>query len=177
MVLIAKLLFLALTAAATPIFRRDVVTVENDITLKIGPQLTTLNNDVRGYPASGSSGAHAIHGDFETLVTIVDSTIRDIKSTGSFGTVSGTTILANIQELLPTFLDILVEIGLQEPSWALVQGGRELVLSDLHSLNAAMDNFMNAITAAEPFLLKAGSLAVKVQLDGGFITAIAAYST
>jgi hypothetical protein len=60
MVFIAKLLALALTATATPILRRDAVTVENDITQKIGPQTTTLTNDVNGFPASGLSGAVAI---------------------------------------------------------------------------------------------------------------------
>ncbi|KAF3401573.1 hypothetical protein F1880_009995 [Penicillium rolfsii] len=177
MVLLAKFLVLALTAAATPILRRDVTTVQNDITKKIGPQLSTLNNDVKGFPASGSTGANTIHGDFEHLVTTVDSTIRDIKSTGSFGTVSGTTIIANLQTLVPKLLETLVDLGLQEPSWEDIQGGKQLVLSDLRSLNAAMDNFMNAVTAAEPLLLKAGSLAVKTQIDGGFATAIAAYIT
>jgi hypothetical protein len=176
MVLITKLLVLALTAAATPILRRDVITVQNDITQKIGPEFTTLNNDVNGFPASGLPGATAIHGDFQRLVTTVDSAIRDIKSTGSFGTVSGTTILANVQALVPTFLATIENIGLQEPSWADIQGGRELVLSDLQALNAAMSNFMDALTAAEPLLLKAGSLAIKTQLVGSFTTAIAAYS-
>lgn len=176
MVLIAKLLVLALTAAATPILRRDAVTVENDITQKIGPQLTTLNNDINAFHASGVQSASAIHGDFQSLVATVDSAIGDIQNTGSFGTVSGTTILADVQALIPTFLDTLVAIGLQEPAWADLQGGQELVLSDLQSLNTAMNNFMNALTAAEPLLLKSGSLAIKTQLNGAFTTAIAAYS-
>jgi hypothetical protein len=62
MVAIAKVLFLAVTATAS-MLRRDVVTVEVDITQKIGPQTATLKNDVNSYPVSGLSRALAIHSD------------------------------------------------------------------------------------------------------------------
>lgn len=87
---------MALTAAATPILRRDAVTVQNDITQKIGPQYTTLYNDINGFPASGETGAETIHSDFQRLVATVDSAIGDIQSTGSFSLTGGTTILADI---------------------------------------------------------------------------------
>ncbi|GFF70373.1 hypothetical protein IFM53868_00291 [Aspergillus udagawae] len=176
MVLFAKLLILALTAAATPILRRDVTTVENDITQKIHPQITKLNNDVNGFPASGLAGAINIHNDFQSLATTVVATIDDIKSTGSFGTVSGTTILADVQLLVPTLLATLSAIGSQEPSWAAFPGGKDLVLSDLQSLHTAFHNFNNAMNAALPLLLKAGSVAIQAQMDSAFTTAIAPYS-
>ncbi|KFX98533.1 hypothetical protein O988_04294 [Pseudogymnoascus sp. VKM F-3808] len=176
MVAIIKLLALALTASATPLVHRDVITVENDITQKIGPQINQLNKDVNGFPNSGLTGALAIHGDVQTLASTVNTAISNIRSTGSFGTMSGTTILANIQAVLPTFLATLVDIGLQEPSWADIQGGTALVLSDLQSLNTAFSNYADAIVGGEPFLLKAGGLAIKTQITGGFSTAIAAYS-
>ncbi|OBT41326.1 hypothetical protein VE00_08514 [Pseudogymnoascus sp. WSF 3629] len=174
MVAIIKLLVLALTASATPLVHRDVVTVENDITQKIGPLINTLNNDVNGFPNSGLTGAVAIHGDVQVLVNTVNTAISNIQSTGSFGTVSGTTILANIQALVPTFLATLVNIGLQAPSWAEITGGQALILSDLQSLNTAFSNYADAIVGAEPFLLKAGGLAIKAQITGAFSTAMAA---
>jgi hypothetical protein len=176
MVLIAKFLVLALTAAATPILRRDATTVQNDITQKIGPQITTLNNDVSGFPASGLTGALAIHSDVQELVSTVKGTISDIQNTGSFGTVSGTTILANIQELVPTLLSTVVSIGLQYEAWAAIEGGTALILSDLQNLNTVFTDFSNAVNAAEPLLLKAGGIAIQVQIRGAFDTAIAAYS-
>ncbi|GFF55730.1 hypothetical protein IFM58399_10145 [Aspergillus lentulus] len=176
MVLFARLLILALTAAATPILRRDASTVENDITQKIGPQITKLNNDVNGFPASGLTGAQTIHNDFQTLATIVAATTDDIKSTGSFSITAGTTILADVQLLVPTLSATLVAIGSQEPSWAAIPGGSELVFSDLQSLKAAFNNFSNALAAASPFLLKAGSIAIQTQMLGAFDTAIATYS-
>jgi hypothetical protein len=176
MVLFARLLILALTAAATPILGRDASTVENDITQKIGPQITKLNNDVSGFPASGSTGAQTIHNDFQTLGTILVATTDDIESTGSFDLIAGTTILADVQLLIPTLLATLADIGSQEPSWAAIPGGKDLVFSDLQSLKAAFKNFSNALTAASPLLLKAGSIAIQTQMLGAFDTAIASYS-
>lgn len=50
-----KVFLLALTATAA-ITRRDAITVQNDITQKIGPQTEALLNDVNGFPASGLGG-------------------------------------------------------------------------------------------------------------------------
>jgi len=179
MVAITKILWLALTATAATaaaIVRRDVVTVENDITQKLGPSLTTLNNDINGFPSSGLTGAITIHADFAQVNTVLKRTTSDIKSTGSFDTVSGTTILADIQALVPTFLATLVNIGIQAPSWHAIPGGQALVLSELQSWNAATSNFFDAFIAAGPLLLKAGGLAIKAQFEGAFATAIAEYA-
>src|SRR5690349_9339176 len=116
MVAIIKLLVLALTASATPLVHRDVVTVQNDITQKIGPEMNTLNNDVNGFPASGLTGAMAIHRDIQLLVNTLGTAVSNIRSTGSFGTVSGTTILGDIQQLVPTLLATVVNLGIQAPS-------------------------------------------------------------
>ncbi|KAL7914061.1 hypothetical protein GGI35DRAFT_439307 [Trichoderma velutinum] len=178
MVAITKLFCLALTAtvtAATPIVRRDVITVENDITQKIGPVWNTLNNDLNGFPNSGFAGAITIRDDIASLVSILESTVSDIKSTGSFDTVSGTTIFAQIQALVPTMLASLVTIGLQEPAWEAMQGG-SWVLSQLESWNIATSNFIDAVIIAEPLLLKASGLTIRAEISGAFTTAIAAYS-
>ncbi|KAL7931196.1 hypothetical protein V8C35DRAFT_119402 [Trichoderma chlorosporum] len=179
MVAITKFLWLALTATAATaaaIVQRDVITVQNDITQKIGPSLTTLNNDVAGFPASGLAGAIKIQEDFTALIAAVDGTISDIRSTGSFGVVSGTTILAQIQILVPAFLGTLVNLGLQESSWSAIPDGRALILNQLQKANTVMSNFADAIIAAEPFLQKAGGIAIKVQITGAFTTAIAYYT-
>jgi hypothetical protein len=130
-VFIAKLLVLALTAAATPILRRDAVTVEDDISQKIGPQIQTLDTDVNGFPASGLSGVLAIHNDFQNLVTIVNGATSDIESAGSFSETEGTTILPDVQDLTPTLLDILSYITSQVDAWQDIPGGYALVLNDL----------------------------------------------
>ncbi|KAL7949440.1 hypothetical protein V8C42DRAFT_310901 [Trichoderma barbatum] len=180
MVAITKFLWLALTATAataTAIIRRDVVTVQNDITQKLGPSLNTLNKDINGFPASGLTGALTIQTDFDNVVAILNTTTSDIKATGSFGVVSGTTILAQIQVLVPTFLASLVAIGAQASSWHSIPGGQALILHQLQAGNTAVSIFLDAIIAAEPLLLKAGSVAIKTQLTGAFTTAIASYSS
>ncbi|EHK19261.1 uncharacterized protein TRIVIDRAFT_216595 [Trichoderma virens Gv29-8] len=179
MVAITKILWLALTATAataTAIVRRDVITVQNDITQKIGPSWTTLNQDIAAFPESGSAGATTIQKDFTNAIAALDTTTSDIQSTGSFGIVSGTTILADIQQLVPTFLAVLVTLGAQESSWSSIEGGKSLILSQLQSSSAATSKFLDAVITAEPLLLKPGALAIKAQLTGAFTTAIAVYS-
>ncbi|CAI7579889.1 unnamed protein product [Penicillium pancosmium] len=167
MVLIAKLLVLALTAAATPIFRRDAVTVENDITQKIGPQIQTLDSDVNGFPASGSSGALAIHNDLQSLVPLVDGATSDIKLTGSFSEADGATILEEVQSLTSKLL---------ASDWENITGGQARVSSDLQSLNKSFDGFTNALVIAETLLQAPSVLGVRIQIGSAFADAIAAYS-
>jgi hypothetical protein len=175
MVAVIRLLFLALTATAASIIPRDAITVQNDITQKIGPQLTTLNTNINAYPSSGEDGAKAIHENFATLVTTLNNTVKDIKDTGSFGTVAGTTIIAEIQLQVPTWLATLAAAGAQAPVWEVVKGGKARMLGNLRSLQTAYLGFIDAVTAAEPLLLKAAAIAIKTQLSGAFTTAVEAY--
>jgi hypothetical protein len=52
-----NILYLALTAFAfvnaAPLSTRDVITVQNDITQKIGPSVTTLNTAINTFPEGG----------------------------------------------------------------------------------------------------------------------------
>ncbi|KAL6827284.1 hypothetical protein J3E69DRAFT_262410 [Trichoderma sp. SZMC 28015] len=179
MVAITKFFWLALTATtatAAAIVQRDVITVQNDITQKIGPAWTTLNNDINAFPNSGSKGAAAIQSDFTNAIAALDTTTSDIKSTSSFGLVSGTTILANIQQLVPTFLTGLVTLGAQKASWNNIPNGKASILIQLRSADASMSKFLDAVIAAQPLLQKPGGLAIKAQMTGAFATAIAIYS-
>ncbi|OOQ81863.1 hypothetical protein PEBR_41311 [Penicillium brasilianum] len=176
MVFIAKLLVLALTASATPILRRDAVTVENDITQKIGPQTKILDNDVNGFPASGLAGALAIDSDAKTLVTIVNSATSDVYSAGSFSEADGITILADVQELTSSFSGTLATLGDQAAAWADIPGGQALVLNDLQSLNTTFVEFANALIAAVPADLVPSAESIKTQITDAFSSEIAAYS-
>ncbi|KAJ7193268.1 cell wall galactomannoprotein, partial [Mycena pura] len=141
---------LSLFAASlsTPL-KRDVVTVQNDITQKIGPQLDTLNNDLSGFPASGLTGAVAIQSDVQTLVSTVTAT-NNIQNTGSFSTVSGTAIIADFQALVPTFLATLVNFGDHRNAFAALPGGQAFILSELQSLNTAFGNYLDALKGGSP---------------------------
>jgi hypothetical protein len=104
MILIGKLLVLALTAAASPILRRDAVTLQNDITQRIVPQYTSLKNDSRAFPASGLPGASAIRSDFQDLTATVNSAISEIQNTAPFCALSGFAILADVRQFMPASL-------------------------------------------------------------------------
>ncbi|KAF5014469.1 hypothetical protein F66182_14532 [Fusarium sp. NRRL 66182] len=177
MVFIARFLTLVLTATATSILRRDVGAIETDITQKISPQLTTLSNDVNGYPASGLSGALAIDRDFRDLIAIVNNATTDVKSSGDFSEADGSAVLQDVEALVPTFSDTMAALASQAPAWTNLPGGQALVLSDLQGLNATSVTFIDALTAASPVDLVPAFLSVRDQIQGALDSAIAAYYT
>lgn len=177
MVAITRLIFLASTVAAATIqlSPRDVITVENDITQKIGPQLNTLSNGLNGFPASGAVGAEKINQDAKTLIQTINTATGNVKATGSFGVVSGTTILAQIQHQVPQLLSSLIAISTQAEAWDAIKGPK-LALDDLKAGKAAYSNYLDAIIASEPFLTKPGGIAIKTQILGAFDEAIKHFS-
>ncbi|GLB11236.1 hypothetical protein AtubIFM57258_008102 [Aspergillus tubingensis] len=177
MVLITKLLTLALTAAATPILRRDAITVEGDINQRIGPGISTLGNDVNTFPSSGLAGAVAIHTDFENLVTSVNYATTDTNSAGSLDDESGAAILNDVQAVVQVLLGVLTAIADQATAWSSVPGGASLVLNDLASLHTAFDNFADALLTNEPASLSDQVTSIKTSIDSAFTSAEAAYSS
>ncbi|BCS02220.1 uncharacterized protein AKAW2_60484A [Aspergillus luchuensis] len=153
MVLIAKLLTLALTAAGTPILRRDAITVD------------------------GLAGAVAIHDDLENLVSSVNDATTDTNSAGSLDDESGAAILADIQAVMGSLLGVLSAIENQATAWSSVPGGASLILGDLQSLNTAFDNFADALTTNGPASLSDEVTSFKTNLDNAFTSAEAAYSS
>lgn len=166
---------MALTATAA-ITRRDAITVQNDITQKIGPRTETLLNDVNGFPASGLGGAIAIDNDIHVLAATVNDATNDVKGSGSFSEADGTAILRDIQDQESTVLDTLEAIRGQEPDWANLQGGRALMLSDLQELNTSFMGFISSLTAASPEDLVPPYTSIDEQIADAFNNAIAAYS-
>lgn len=100
----------------------------------------------------------------------------DVKSSGSFSEADGTTILGDIQALMPTFLGTLASIGAQAPAWTNIPGGSALILDDITGLNTPFIGFIDALIAAFPADLAPAGSSIKTQLVGGFNSAIAAYS-
>ncbi|KAL7954761.1 hypothetical protein V8C34DRAFT_293381 [Trichoderma compactum] len=175
MVHFTKILLLASTTAAL-VLPRDAVTVENDINQRIGPQWTTLSNNIDGYPASGLRGAFVIHDDVLSLVAITNEATANVNAAGSFSEADGTTILADLQILVPTFLGALSAIGNQADAWVNLPGGQAVVLSDFQGLNSSFIGFFNALIAASPADLVPAITSVKSQVAEGFNSAIAPYS-
>ncbi|PYH38305.1 cell wall mannoprotein 1 family protein [Aspergillus neoniger CBS 115656] len=177
MVLIAKLLTLALTAAATPILRRDAITVEDDINQRIAPGISTLGNDVNTFPSSGLAGAVAIHNDFQNLISSVNYATTDTNSAGSLDDETGAAILNDVQAVIESLSGVLTAVANQATAWSSVPGGADLVLNDLHTLHTAFDNFADALITNEPASLSDQTTSVKTTIDGAFNYAEAAYSS
>ncbi|OAQ69959.1 hydrophobic surface binding protein A domain-containing protein [Pochonia chlamydosporia 170] len=177
MISLTKLLLLVLPVTSASVIPRDINQVHHDITQELGPQWTSLNKDVNGFPASGLTGAVTIASSMTTLASMTNTATVNVKSGRSFDAAGGTTVIAELQAIIPTILSTLGTLGSQAPAWTSIPGGMALVLNQLQSLNKTSSDYLDAIKAAEPFPLQAGAVAVKVQIMGAFISAIAPYSS
>ncbi|GKZ35070.1 hypothetical protein AbraIFM66950_005510 [Aspergillus brasiliensis] len=175
MVLLARLLTLALTAAATPILRRDAITVERDLNTKIAPPVSTLGNDVEALPECGLSGALAIPVDLQALIPTMDAVTADINNPGSLDEESGATISITAQNVIGSLVGTLADLQNKASSWPDMLG-KQVLISNLESLNTAFDNLANALITSETPAHKDQVTALKNQIDSGFWTVIAVYS-
>ncbi|KAJ6571645.1 hydrophobic surface binding protein A-domain-containing protein [Mycena capillaripes] len=179
MVQFSRLFFsLSLVAAAfaTPV-KRTVAQVEADIA-SISSQVTTLDNDIKGFPASGLAGALGIHAAAGTLGSTLNTGTTDVTNTGTVSEADGATILSSVQAFEPTILDALTQITAKQPNFAAlpIGGIPALVLQDLKNLKTSTDGFSGALIAAAPADLKAQATAIQTAIDAAFSKAITAFS-
>ncbi|KAJ7637249.1 hydrophobic surface binding protein [Mycena polygramma] len=172
------LVSLSLVAAslATPV-KRTVAQVEADIA-SISTQVTTLDNDISAFPASGLAGALSIHTAAGTLESTLNTGTSDVTATGTFSEADGTTILHAVEAIEPTILDALSQITAKQADFAAlpIGGLPALILQDLKTLKTDTDAFAAALIAAAPADLKTEATTISTNIDAGFDTAIAAYS-
>ncbi|RAK94554.1 hypothetical protein BO79DRAFT_132064, partial [Aspergillus costaricaensis CBS 115574] len=162
--------------AATPILRRDAITVQNDVNQRIVPGITTLTNDVNAFPSSGLAGSVAIHTDFQNLISSVNHATTDTNSAGSLDDESGAAILNSLQAVPPSLSNLLGALGTEVSAWSAVPGGASLILGDLQSLNTASDNFADALTTNGPASISDQVAAIKTFIDNSFTYTEAAFS-
>ncbi|KAJ7207202.1 hydrophobic surface binding protein, partial [Mycena pura] len=131
--------------------KRTVAQVESDIAT-ISTQLTSLDNDIKGFPASGLVGALNIHSAAGTLDNTLNSATTDVTATGTVDVADGTTILNAVQAFVPTIQDATTRISGDKAAFAAqpIGGLPALVLSDLKALNASTIAFANALIAGAP---------------------------
>ncbi|KAJ7611149.1 hydrophobic surface binding protein [Mycena rosella] len=180
MVQFSRLIFsLSLFAAAfaTPV-KRTVAQVEADIA-SISAQVTTLDNAIKAFPATGGSlvAALTIHTDATSLETTLNQGTSDVTATGTVSEADGRTILSAVEAFEPTILDALTQIAAKQPAFAAlpIGGIPALILQDLQTLKTDTVNFSNALIANAPADLKAEATTLTNNITNGFNTAIAAY--
>jgi hypothetical protein len=110
------------------------------------------------------------------VIDNLNGATSNVQSTGAFGLVDGTAIVAELQLQVLIYLSTLVSLGVEVESWSAIHGGTALILKELQGADAAMSNFLNAVVAAELLIQKAGAIAIKTQIDDAFTATIAAYS-
>ncbi|KAL7932064.1 hypothetical protein V8C35DRAFT_329039 [Trichoderma chlorosporum] len=179
MVAIANVFWLVLTATvatASTIVRRDFVTVKEDITDRIGPSWTILNDDINAFPGNEREGAAAVRDDLVTLAYVLTMATSNVKEAGTFSVANGKEILGDIQSYMPELGDALVTLGTQKPSWEAIANGKKEVLKRLQDGKDAASNYIDAIIAAEPLNQEADAVAVGAEVRDRFDIAIAIYS-
>ncbi|KAF7349328.1 hypothetical protein MSAN_01722400 [Mycena sanguinolenta] len=131
--------------------KRTAAQVEADIA-KISSQATAWDKDIKGFPDSGMLGFLKIDLAAESLESSLKTATSDVKANGALSEADGTTILSEVQAILPVILDALARLTAEKPSFAalLVPGIPAVVLADLKALNASTDAFANALLAAAP---------------------------
>ncbi|KAJ7603570.1 hydrophobic surface binding protein, partial [Roridomyces roridus] len=156
--------------------KRTVAQVEADIAT-ITSQVNALDTQITGFPASGLTGALAIHSAAGTLETALSTGTSDVKSTGSLSEADGTTVLNSVSALSPTILDSLSQLTAKKASFAAlpIAGIPALVLADLQALNASTGAFSAALIASAPADQVATATSLQNGVIAAFNTAIAAY--
>ncbi|KAF7349324.1 Hydrophobic surface binding protein [Mycena sanguinolenta] len=164
-----------IAASASAPTKRTVAQVEADIA-KISSQVTALDNDIKGFPASGLPGVLNIHSTAQSLQSNFKTATSDVKANGAFNEADGTTILNDVLPIQPVLIGALSHIAAQKPAFANVPGAPSLILSDLRTLKTDEDAFGAALIAAAPADLEAQAVAIQNAIDTAFDKAIAAYA-
>ncbi|KAJ7209580.1 hydrophobic surface binding protein [Mycena pura] len=183
MVQFIRLLFsLSLVAAsfATPM-KRTVAQIEADIA-SISSQVTTLDNDLRGFPASGLVGTLGIHTATTTLANTFNTSISHVQATPNLSEADGTTILNLVLAIEPILLDALSRFTANKASFVNTEvlpigGIVPLILQDLVNLNTVTNLWCPPMIEITPADLQASATAIHTAINNGFATAIAAYSS
>jgi len=160
--------------------KRDVAKVEADIAT-ISAQVTTLDNDVNAFPASGGSlvAALGIHVVATQLISSLNTGAGDVNAVPlPVSESDASTILNDVEAFEPVIINALAAIITKKPAFqSLPLGGvPAIVKADLNSLNVSTVAFGTALIAAAPADQKANAIAIKAAIDAAFSKAIAAYA-
>ncbi|KAF9480969.1 hydrophobic surface binding protein [Pholiota conissans] len=147
----------------------------------ISSQLTTLDQQITSFPATGGSlaAALAIHTGATNLVTSINKGTTDGVSPTPFSESDGNSVVNAVNGFVPTILDALKEIVIKKPAFdGLPIGGiGALVKQDLINLNSSTSSFEAGLIAASPTDLISVATSIKSTVDAALASAIAAYAT
>ncbi|PON25630.1 hypothetical protein TGAM01_v205515 [Trichoderma gamsii] len=131
-------------------------------------------NDISYFPIDGLTGAEEIENDAIALIETLKIATGHVKETGSLSVVGGLEVLAQIEYLIPPFMNTLATVPLKSTAWNALEGPG-LALEDLKVGKQAFSEYLDAIIAAEPYALKSRIIAVKMRLIDAFDEIIKIY--
>ncbi|KAJ3773866.1 hydrophobic surface binding protein A-domain-containing protein [Lentinula raphanica] len=143
--LVAVFSFTTLFALAmgTPLIKRDMATIQSDIT-NISSLLVTWDNDVNAFSGT-ADGASAIHADSVALESAFQQATTDTQATSNFTTdMDALLVLGQMENSSTLLVGGLTQIAEKGANFTSING-TTAIISDLSSLGAAATGFIAAI--------------------------------
>ncbi|KAJ3785204.1 hydrophobic surface binding protein A-domain-containing protein [Lentinula aff. detonsa] len=131
-------------ATGTPLIKRDMATIQADIT-NISSLLVTWDNDVNAFSGT-TDGANAIHADSVALESAFQTATTDTQATTNFTTdMNALLVLGQMENSSTILVGGLTQIAEKSANFTSING-TATILSDLSSLGAAATGFIAAIS-------------------------------
>ncbi|KAJ7604253.1 hydrophobic surface binding protein [Roridomyces roridus] len=149
MVQITRLLFAASLVAVgfATALKRTAVQAEADIT-SLTAAVTTMRNNIEGFPASGLNGALAIHTASGGVANALVTCTTAVKGTGALAEGDAKTILTAVQALLLIVQDALKQLVEKKSNFASLPGVGSSVLIEIHGDLVIINTDTVALNAA-----------------------------
>lgn len=176
---VVTVLAAAAPALAAVIGARSASAIIADIDV-LTTRVTTLDNDVTAFPATGGSllAALQIHTDSVNVDNALKQATTDTLATGPLSEEDGAVILGQFQTLEPIIIHALDGVIAKKAAFAALPIGGivNVVKQDINTLSTDTKAFENAILAIAPAAHLADAQAIIDNIDAGFARAIAAYA-
>ncbi|KAJ7059806.1 hydrophobic surface binding protein [Mycena amicta] len=158
--------------------KRTAAQVEADLR-NISTQVTNLDTQIKGFPASGLAGALAIHNAATPLTTALNTAATDTSTNGPVDDTDGNAILAIVQGFQPTILDALTRLVADKAAFASepISGLPALVHQDLVNLLTATQSLAAALIANAPPDLQPTASVIENAVLSAITSAVQAYAT
>lgn len=178
MVAITSILLLAATVATTAtasVLRRNATPVVNSINTQLVPQITILQNDIDGFPASGFNGSVQLDSDEDTLMTILDTATTLTQQAGPFSIVDSLEVITAMQPATTGIINYNLAQATKVADFESI-GRAPFVLANLQILNIRWTEFTNELIAAAPLGAATALLAMQTAISTSYASSIAVYS-
>lgn len=175
MVAITNILLLAATVATASVLRRDATPLVNVISNQLSPQITTLQNEINGFPASGMKGAIQLESSDDNLMSILDTATTLAQTAGTFSLLDTLEIVTAMTSVTTQITDYNHALDTKKADFQKI-GRATFVLTDLQILNLRWTNFLSVMVAQAPIGEAAALQTIENTITASYNHAIKVYS-